>query len=94
MDKNDLIGKTIVVPRSGFVTGGDFRRKIAQVHSAHNYGTDESPDWYIEGVDTFGDTFYWKQGVDGGYLQDESDGLQALADAGWNLVAHVPDDEE
>lgn len=42
--------------------------KIAEVVSSHNYGSDESPDWYIEFHDESGQYRYWKQSIDGGYI--------------------------
>jgi hypothetical protein len=39
----------------------------AVVQTALNYGTDEDPDWYIEGIrKQDGRGFYWKQKIDGG----------------------------
>lgn len=39
-----------------------------KVISAHNYGTAEKPDWYIEFTDARHGYVYWKQSQDGGEL--------------------------
>ncbi len=42
----------------------------AKVETAHNYGTADNPDWYIEcrNVRT-NEPHYWKQGIEGGSVK-------------------------
>ena len=71
----DLIGKIIYTYSS---QSWGYQIKIREVISAANYGTEENPQWYIEGygdITSRGHTdeneyFYWKQPIDGGKLFD------------------------
>ena len=42
---------------------------IGTVISANNYGTDKTPNWYIEMQDDHYGYAYWKQLPDGGYVE-------------------------
>ena len=42
---------------------------IGTVISASNYGTDKTPNWYIEMQDDHYGYAYWKQLPDGGYVE-------------------------
>lgn len=52
------------------ILGGDSRTVVTgTVLTAHNYGEELTPDWYIElNQDGFG-YIYWKQAIDGGSVQ-------------------------
>ena len=42
--------------------------------AALNYGTEEDPDWYIEGKRVQDDRgFYWKQRIDGGTVTKQKE---------------------